>query len=178
MLLAMAPGIFFIGPMQVNMVILVEDVLQESDKFVGILFGCFGAGVVIGSLLMTLKRFRRRGVVLISSLFIGCACFLAFGLSETTWLSAAVLFAFGMSAALFINLAVTLLQENTSREMMGRVMSIYSLGFLASQPVGLAQAGIISTVWGPQTSIIVSAAGVGIMAALCLLFLRPVRALD
>ncbi len=61
LLLSTTIGLFFIGPFGVTVAILVPDVLHASDKWVGLLTGCFGGGVLIGSMLLTLKRFPRRG---------------------------------------------------------------------------------------------------------------------
>ena len=79
--------------------------------------------------------------------------------------------------AYFINFAVALLQENSERAMMGRVMSIYGLGFSAAAPIGYAQAAWQVSLWGPQTTIAVSAGIAVMLGIVALLFLRPVTRL-
>ena len=79
--------------------------------------------------------------------------------------------------AIFINFATALLQENTERHMMGRVMSMYGLAFTASTPVGYAQAGIMATLYGPQATIVISASIAAVIGVLAMLFLRPVTRL-
>jgi hypothetical protein len=79
--------------------------------------------------------------------------------------------------AIFINFAVALLQENSDRQMMGRVMSIYGLSFSASTPLDYAQAAGQVALWGPRVTVITSAGvalGVGILAVM---FLKPVTRL-
>ena len=88
-----------------------------------------------------------------------------------------VFFAGILGPAIFINFAVALLQENTSKAMMGRVMSVYGLSFQASLPLGYAQAAGQVALWGPQTTVVVSAACAVILGILAMLFLKPVTRL-
>lgn len=175
--IACLPGIFFIAPFTVTIVLIVEDVLKESDKFVGLLTASFGVGVAAGSLALTIARFPRRGLALLCSAVSGGLILIAYGFSESTALSMAILFVWGLGAAVFINLAVALLQENADAAVMGRVMSMYSLAFMAALPIGYLQAGITASLFGPQAALVASGmivAGIGLGF---LLFLRPVREL-
>jgi hypothetical protein len=53
--LGTVPGIFFISPFMVTIALYVPDLLERSDKWVGILSGCFGSGVVIGSIMLAAR---------------------------------------------------------------------------------------------------------------------------
>ena len=108
---------------------------------------------------------------------VGGLVMVGYGMSRSLPLSAAVLFAWGLVASVFMNYAVALLQEHTEPRMIGRVMSMYSLVFFASAPLGHGQAGLITNRFGPQATLIVSgvmsaAIGVGSVA-----LMRRVRAL-
>jgi MFS family permease len=175
--IACLPGIFFIAPFTVTIVLMVEDVLKESDKFVGLLTASFGVGVAAGSLALTVVRLPRRGLALLCSAISGGLILIAYGISESTELSMAILFAWGLGAAVFINLAVALLQENADAAVMGRVMSMYSLAFLAAMPIGYLQSGISASLLGPQAALVLSGAIVACIGLAFLLFLRPVRQL-
>jgi len=61
--------------------------------------------------------------------------------------------------------------------MMGRVMSMYSLAFTASTPVGYAQAGLMASAFGPQATVVVSATIAMVIGVGAMLFLRPVTKL-
>jgi MFS family permease len=178
LLIATLPGLFFVGPMNVDMVLVVDDVLDVSDKYVGLLYACFGAGIAGMSVLMTLLPLRRRGLVLCLSPIYGGIVFILFGASETLAVSMIVLAFFGVGAALFINMAVALLQEYAEPAKMGRVMSMYSLAFLGSAPLGYLQAGIVTSIWGPQAAIMLSGAIIAVIGVLCLVLLKPVRSLE
>jgi MFS family permease len=176
--LTLLPGVFFMGPFAVTVVLMVEDVFEASDRYVGFLWGSLGAGIVFGSLAISLVHTRRRGRMLTGCLFFGGALWTAYGFSSSLPLSMALAFAAGAAGpAIFINFAVVLLQENTERQMMGRVMSMYGLAFTASIPVGYAQAGVQATLWGPQSTIVSSAAIATVIGLFAFLFLRPVNRL-
>ena len=169
-------GIFFGGPITVTMLLIVEDVLHLGDHWVGILFATFGAGMMVSSGLMTLRPLPRRGLMVALSPVLAAPPLILFGLSETAWLTVVALLAIGPAAAIFMNLSLALLQENTPQPVMGRVMGIYSLMFAASMPIGIAQTGLLATLWGPQFSIVASAIAGGI-AGFLLLVWSPVRKL-
>ena len=49
---------------------------------------------------------------------------------------------------------------------------------VVAMPIGYAQAGLVTSLWGARTTLVgngLAAAGVGLA---CVLFLRPVRALE
>ena len=50
LLLGAVPGLFFIGPFAVTVPIIVPDWFAESDRWVGLFWGCFGGGVFAGSI--------------------------------------------------------------------------------------------------------------------------------
>jgi predicted MFS family arabinose efflux permease len=177
LLLGTVPGVFMIGPFAVTVALVVPDVFHATDKWVGMLWGCFGAGVVFGSLTLTLRALPNRGLAVCMSILTGGVVLIAYGCSTSLYLSAGLLFIWGLSPAVFINYVVALVQEQADPRMMGRVMSMYSLAFLASSPIGFAQAGLVTSRYGPQTTLVASgviATGIGV---LCLILLKPVRAL-
>jgi len=171
------PGIFFIGPFAVTLPILVPDLFGASDLWVGLLWGAFGAGVVIGSILLTIFFVPRRGLALCLSSIAGGISLTLYALNESLYIAAAILFVWGLGASVFINFAVGLIQHHTEPVMMGRVMSMYSLAFLASTPVGYAQAGLITNYAGPQTTLLLSGVVSGAIGLACLLFAHRIRAL-
>ncbi len=178
LLLGTVPGMFLMGPFAVTIVLMVQDIFHESDKFVGILWGCFGAGILLGSVLMTVIRLPRRGFFLCASVLFGGIMSTLYGLSSSISLSMVLLITFGaLGPAIFINFAVALLQETAEPRMMGRVMSMYSLAFTASTPVGYLQAGIVTSFFGPQPTIVASGIITIVIGLAAIAFLRPVRRL-
>ena len=170
-------GVFFGGPITVTMLLIVEDVLELGDHWVGILFATFGAGMIVSSGLMTLRPLPRRGLLVAITPVLAAPPLIVFGLSETPWLTVLALLAIGPPAAIFMNLGLALLQEHTPQPVMGRVMGVYSLMFAASMPIGIAHTGLVTTLWGPQVSIVASSIAGGV-AGLALLIWSPIRKLD
>ena len=176
--LSLVPGVCFIGPFAVTIALLVPDVLHAADKWVGILWGCFGGGVVTGSLLLTLRPIPRRGLAVCVANLVGGFVLVAYSQSTSIAVSAAILVAWGIGASVFMNYVVALLQEHAEPRMIGRVMSMYSLAFFVSMPAGYAQAGAVTSAFGPQASLLSSGlAAIGVALA-CLVGLRSVRNLE
>jgi hypothetical protein len=179
LVLGTVPGIFLMGPFAVTVVLRVHDVFKESDKFVGIFWGCFGGGIVAGSIALSIVRLGHRGFLICASVLAGGLCATAYGLTSSLPLAMALLFVFGFSGpAIFINYGVALLQQNVSRQMMGRVMSMWGLAFSASTPIGYLQAGVIANAYGPQATVISSGIIAAVIGVLVLVFLGPVRRLQ
>jgi MFS family permease len=178
LVLATVPGVCFVGPFAVTIALVVPDVLHASDKWVGLLWGCFGAGVFTGSLALTLRPLPRRGLAVCLSNLAGGGVLVAYSASETLPLSAAILFAWGLGASVFMNYVVALFQEHTDPRMIGRVMSMYSLVFFVSMPLGYAQAGAVTRAFGPQATLLASGLAAAAIALACLALVRPVRELE
>ena len=171
------PGIFFIGPFAVTVPLVVPDILERSDKWVGILAECFGAGVVVGSILLALRPIPRRGLAILCSCVAGGAVLVVYGLSERLLVSVSALFVWGLGASMFINYAATLIQENTESQVMGRVMSMYFLSFQLFLPIGYAASGVLVNIFGIREALVANGLASMVIGVLCLLFLGQVRAI-
>jgi MFS family permease len=178
LLLSTVPGIVFIGPFNVTLPLVVPDVLHASDKWVGLLWGCFGGGVLAGSLYLTWRPLPRRGLAICLSTIAGGITMIIFGLSESLPLSAIMLVVWGLGASVFINYAVALLQQHADPAMMGRVMSMYTLAFFAAAPLGYAQAGLMTSQLGSQATLLSSGACAIVIGVVTAARLHSVRALE
>jgi MFS family permease len=171
------PGVFFVGPFAVTLPLLVPDVFGASDKWVGLLWGCFGAGVFLGSLLLTFRPLPRRGLAVCLSNLLGGIVMLLYGRSEELYAAAGLLVLFGLGASVFMNYVVTLLQEQSAPQMLGRVMSMYSLTFFLAMPLGYGLAGAATAAFGSPATLQLNGAAAAAGGLLCLALLRSVRAL-
>jgi MFS family permease len=178
MLLAAVPGIFFIGPFAVTLPLLVPDVFGASDKWVGLLWGCFGGGVFLGSLALTLRPLPRRGLAVLCSNFTGGVVMGLYSQSRELAISAVLLVVWGLGASVFMNYVVTLLQEHAEPAKMGRVMSMYSLAFFIAMPIGYGQAGALTSRFGPEATLLANAIAAAAIGLAGLALLRVVRRLD
>lgn len=178
LLLALVPGVFFVGPFAVTIALVVPDVLGASDKWVGLLWGCFGGGVFAGSVALTLRPLPRRGLAVCIANTIGGGVLVVYGASTSLPLSAAALVVWGVGASVFMNYVVTLLQEHAEPAMMGRVMSMYSLAFFVSMPAGYAQAGLLTRLFDPPATLVANGVAAIVIGLTTLAFARTVRGLS
>ena len=178
LVLGTVPGFLLMGPFMVTLVLIVDDVFEASDRYVGFLVGSMGLGILVGSVVLSMIRIRRRGLLLCASLLGGGIFWTAYGFAPNEYVAMLLVFTAGvLGPAIFINFAVALLQEHSERAMMGRVMSVYGLSFQASTPLGYAMAAGQVALWGPQTTVVVSAAAATALGVVAVLFLRPVTRL-
>jgi MFS family permease len=176
--LSTLPGVLFIGPFAVTVAIVVPDIYAASDRWVGIFWGCFGAGVFIGSVLLTVIRLPRRGLAVLLANISGGVFLVIYSQTETLQAATVALFFWGLGASIFINFVVALLQEYAQPQMIGRVMSMYSLAFFAAMPIGYTQAGLVTRFFDPTTTLLTSgivAISVGILGILTMTRVRALR---
>jgi hypothetical protein len=76
-----------------------------------------------------------------------------------------------------MNYVVALLQEHSEPRMIGRVMSMYALAFFIAMPLGYAQAGTLTSIFGPQWTLLINGAAAAVIGLANLLALRSVRSL-
>jgi len=86
----------------------------------------------------------------------------AVALTTTYGLALAVLIALGFAGVVFTTTANTLLQLEVPNELRGRVMSVYTLLFMGSTPVGGLLVGSVAHALGVANALV-------LCAALCLL---------
>jgi MFS family permease len=157
LLLGVTAGIGF--QYQLLLPVYARDLLHAGPRVYGLLLTAFGAGALLGALRLT-GRPGRPGLRL--NLFVGLgAC--GAGLAWFAWsrlvplsLLAGALAGFGL--IVYVGSTNTLLQLTTDDRYRGRVMSLYTLMFAGTTPVGALGAGAIAQRWGAPVATSVSAA--------------------
>src|SRR5262249_41079190 len=128
-------------------------------------FGFLSSTMALGSLLATLGvayagRARRRTMLSSGAAFSLILALLA--LSSWYPLSILLLVLMGLSSGVFNAVSSSRLQVIARPELRGRVMSIYTLLFLGSTPIGALIIGGLASAFGIQAAIV-------LMAAVCAL---------
>src|SRR5262245_29130109 len=146
-LLAVCAGLGF----QYNVLLPVyaRDVLRAGADVYGWLFSAFGAGSLVAALRMAGTRerwsLRRHLLIGLVSSGIGLA-----GFAWSRWLPAmmgcAALAGFGL--ILYVSSTNTLIQLTVEDRYRGRVMSLYTLFFVGTSPLGSLFAGAVAQRWG------------------------------
>jgi len=158
-LLAVALGVFFIGPFLVVFPLLVRDYYGGGTSELGMFLGCFPLGVIVGSLgILARGGLRRKGVAQLAALAIGALCVGTLGLGLPFPAALAANFAFGMGGAVFMTASRTIFQERADPATRGRVLSVYSLATMVSGGVlGSSVAGLLVSQVGPLRTCLFSA---------------------
>lgn len=130
-------------------------ILNQQETGYGVLMSFMGVGCLIASLLVATfsqtgpKKFIMRVVPLIVA-----ASLIIIGFSRSFFLTGIILLINGFFFAGIIAIANSTMQLNTTGEYIGRVMSVYSIVFIGSTPIGNLYAGAISNRFGAAVGFI------------------------
>jgi MFS family permease len=129
---------------------------ETSAAHYGILMGAMGLGAVIGGLLVA--RRSRPTPQMLAFLMLGFGLFMSLAaFSPTvTWAEIAMIPTGAFSIAL-VATANSLLQLNSKEHMRGRVMSLYSIAFLGTTPIGAPLVGLVVAWSNPRIGILMGA---------------------
>jgi MFS family permease len=179
MLLSAVPGMFFMGVSQAVFPVFARDTFNGGADAQSLLNGGMGLGVLGGSLLLTRWGPRqRRGRWIIAGLPYSGAMMVLTGLAPSLQVAAALLLFSGLGAAVFINYSSTLLQTYAEPRLIGRVMSLWSLCFMAAVPVGNLYAGIGIQFSDPRAVLVGSGLVSAALGVVAFSTLRAARSLD
>ncbi len=146
-------------PYAVLMPIFAEEILHGGVRGLGILMGASGAGALVAALTLAAKR-NLKGLgrwVAASSGAFGVFLIL-FSLSETFWLSAALLVPIGFSMMLQMAASNTLVQAMVPDDLRGRAMAVYSMMFMGMAPIGALLSGSFAGYLGAPLTVAIGGA--------------------
>jgi predicted MFS family arabinose efflux permease len=167
-----------IGTFAMNNNVLIpvfsEVVLKQGSMGMGILFSCSGIGAFIGAMLVALtsKSGPSKLVIYVVPTIIGI--FLILNSFTTNFLLAGIYIAVtGLFFNLFSATINSTMQLNTGNEFRGRVMSVYTLVFSGSTPIGNLYAGLIDDYIGARFGF--AACGIIVVILLIPMYLYKLR---
>ena len=146
--------------------LLARYVLETGAVGFGVLFSFLGAGAVTSSLMVASRRDATERAV-----YFGAAGFtvLLFLVALSPWfaVTAGLMALLGATSTLFSATSNSRLQLLAPPELRGRVMSIYSLLFMGTTPIGSFTIGALSEHLGVQTALAICAGlcALGVLAA-------------
>ena len=138
--------------------VYVRDILKADAKVYGLLVSAFGLGSLLSAAWMTRKQERwhlRRNIfvgLLVAAIGMG-----GFAWSRILSVSLAMGFLAGFGLILYIATTNTLIQTTTEDRYRGRVMSLYTLMFVGTAPIGALISGTIAQHFGAPVATTVSA---------------------
>ncbi len=167
----------FSGMFEVALPVLTRSQFAAGASGYGLLVTAFGAGSLLGGLVAgILGGIPRRGRLMVA-LIIALACWYTFVPYVGGIIGAALLIGCaGLTNGILTVLAFTILQQQSPRRLLGRVMAVLMVASLGLYPFSVALAGFISTHFGPTILFPLSGAMM-LIAALFGLSQREIRAL-
>jgi len=153
--------------------VFTKNVLHMAEKTYGMLMSALGAGSLIGALLMSFrsKVGPSKKLMIGSSLTIGIMLILT-GSSNLYYFTALSLAITGIFNMFFSTTANTTLQINSKDEYRGRVMSVYTLVFAGSAPLGNLFSGFMAEKYGADAVFMISGACTIVLILLLMIWTR------
>lgn len=147
-------------------------ILGGDVRLNGLLLTARGAGSLIGALMIAYisSHFVRNKIWLMGWYLMPLALF-AFAFMRWIPGSFLLLVLMGWCMMSVLNISNALIQSYVLDEMRGRVMSVFTLVFFGSMPIGALVAGGLATAFGEPATVTISA-GVILMATIGTLFFR------
>ncbi len=158
MLGAMALDMFsvLLGGVVAMLPAFIHDILHYGPEGLGILRAAPALGSIgVGVWLARRPLQQHAGRVLLLAVAGFGLCVIAFGLSRSFWLSAAILLVYGMCDGVSVVVRSTILQLATPDEMRGRVSSINGIFISSSNELGAFYAGTMARWLGLVPAVIV-----------------------
>jgi MFS family permease len=137
--------------------IFAAEVFHKGAKGLGFLVGASGIGALTAALGIAAKgdiRNKMRFMAITGLCF--SLALLAFSLSGIFWVSLIVIMACGWGMVSYLAAANSFIQISVPDELRGRVMSLYSLVFLGTVPIGNAVMGIVADLLGTPRAVTAS----------------------
>ncbi|WP_175614832.1 MFS transporter [Piscibacillus halophilus] len=128
---------FVFGGLQIAMPLLV-DLLGGTPINLSYMEVSLGVGMVIGTLIMSVVKVKRKGFTSLIGLFASLSFLIIFSFATNLTILTAILFLIGFSVAFVFIPFFTAAQENTENRIMGRVMSIIFLAMNGFDPIAYA----------------------------------------
>jgi MFS family permease len=159
-LLVLLGIVSFLGmPYAVLMPIFADQILHSGARGLGSLMGASGAGALVGSIALALRRdIKGLGSWVAYSTVAFGASLVLFSLSRRFWLSATWLVPVGLSFMVQMAASNTLVQSMAPDAMRGRVMALYSMMFMGMGPFGSLLAGSLAHRIGAPGTVAVNGA--------------------
>jgi MFS family permease len=132
----------FLGlPLLTFLPIITKDVFQQDVGLYTRFMTIAGVGAVLGALVVAwVGKHRHMGLMLLTIQALLGLVTIGFSLSETIWISQALLFVGGAMLVTCFSMTTSLVQLLAPHDLRGRVVSIYMVAFRGGSPLG----GLIS----------------------------------
>ncbi|MGH7780987.1 MAG: MFS transporter [Candidatus Binataceae bacterium] len=134
-----------------------RDLLHSGAKGYGFLMAAQGVGAVIAAVVMNVRSDAPRALRqnLAFGLFCTAGAIFVFGISKWMWLSLIAQMFVGAGLMNHMVTTNTMLQLFVADELRGRVMSIYTLSFIGTAPLGSLSVGFVGEHLNPRIAVMI-----------------------
>jgi len=134
-----------------------RDLLHSGAKGYGFLMAAQGIGAVAAAIVMNVRSDAPRALRqnLVFGLFCTACAIFVFGISQWMWLSLIAQMFIGAGLMNHMVTTNTMLQLFVADELRGRVMSIYTLSFIGTAPLGSLSVGFVGEHLSPRIAVMI-----------------------
>jgi MFS family permease len=163
-------------PYSVLMPIFADQILHRGAHGLGILMGSAGVGALLGALTLAVRRgVHGLGRVVGSAAAAFGVSLVLFAVSNSFWLSVALLIPVGYAVMLQMSSSNTLIQAMVPDELRGRAMAMYTMMFMGMAPLGSLFAGALADKIGAPWTVGIGGVGAFIAALVFMHYLPSLR---
>lgn len=137
---------------------LTDATFPNAEGLVGLLISAFGAGAVIGTLLIArVRRRRSHAGVAGGGLALLAWGLVILGLAPTAWLAIGGLVVAGIGFLFAVTGITTAMHLRIPERLRGRIMALWGVAFLGSRPVAASLDGAVADLTSPEVATFVAA---------------------
>lgn len=156
---------------QVILPLLAEFTFNNGVQGYALLSSAMGVGAVFGGLMSASKKKTSLNSIVVISIFFGLTVLLV-AIAPSLELAVVGMVLVGIFSTNFLSQANAYLQVKSLPEMRGRVMSLWTVAFLGTTPIGAPIIGFIGESVGPRWGLFVSGFAALLAALLAYLLIR------
>lgn len=172
-IVAFCIGVFYMGAFQVILPIQIREFHGGGAWRFALMSICFFGGTIVSSMaLFRLGGVLRAGRAMTIAVSIGVVILALLSIPATYPVLLGLVFAWGLGAGVTITLSRSIVQEYAPESHRGRLLAIFSMGFMGGGPIGSFGTGYLIQAFGPYTAALVPAA---MMAAAMMTLLLTTR---
>ena len=170
-------GVFVIGSFQVLFPLIVRDhyggTAQAQAGQLGTLFACFWCASFVSAVILSrVKPLKHPGRALVLSHLISAAMLGTFAFDKSFAVFLVIVAVWGLASGVAISMSRTITQGAAEPRYLGRVLAVYSMGFMGGAPIGSAIVGFAASQMGPRAAALIPAWGLA-LAAIALAVFTP-----
>lgn len=170
-------GVFVIGSFQVLFPLIIRDAYGGDADMqgarLGWLFAAFWAACFVSAVILSrTKPLKQPGRAMIISHLIGAGALFSLAYDKPFEWFMVIVVLWGLAAGVAISVSRTIVQGAAGQRYLGRVLAVYSMGFMGGAPIGSAIVGIAASELEARTAALIPAVGLA-LAAVALALTTP-----